>query len=709
MQLQIDNLGKVSVTIEQGYWNKDKDYDKLTIVEKEGIFGTFISRKPVPAGTVLTNREYWIPFSSLKENIILDYNSFKDTYDNTIKEHTASLKDIIIRLTELEENKELVEELINTANNAINESNSSLKEIKEIKTNIEAIANSFPNDVVIDVKTVNNNNSDLSITHNNLKTKTVDTVFQEIPRLTELYDKIGKPNGLATLDDNGNLNFLQNRILSDKNQIGVIRTNPKEYEVAKLGQLTIKRITKIKYSELVNLRNNGRLIPGMWYELLDYIPTTTQNNTDVTDHVFDILLLATSNNTLSEEARACRSYKYTEDNDYYPSDTKFEAWKIWYCLDNDTSRFFWADKESGKGVIYRMIDEFGNDCPYDFKNIRFKFNGIYVYTFNSYYDESIDVSVYTDQGGAKNNKITPLIKTVEVDYKSFETQVLNNIILIDWLENTINGEYNSINIKNNLFINCYDSVIFRPANNVIINSSINLASECTNNNIQNCIFDIEHDNAIYPEFTDGIHLVESTIQNSVIEESVKNTVDSSKDFYDVIKYSTVINMHILRSDTKIIRISDSYINTFKYQSAYTNSCYINIDISDIFDSTIQGNSENVTIYESFISNTYIIPDVVNETIKDIDIYGSTIINAIDNAITTVLNSTIENTSNLTCFKTIRNSNIKQVTNFDISNNELLYTELKYIRYTSSTSLDLNDITYATLYMDRHNDLIIDKR
>jgi hypothetical protein len=27
---------------------------------------------------------------------------------------------------------------------------------------------------------------------------------------------------------------------------------------------------------------------------------------------------------------------------------------------------------AGKGVIYRMIDEFGNDCPYDFKNIMFR-------------------------------------------------------------------------------------------------------------------------------------------------------------------------------------------------------------------------------------------------------------------------------------------------------------------------------------------------
>ena len=29
-------------------------------------------------------------------------------------------------------------------------------------------------------------------------------------------------------------------------------------------------------------------------------------------------------------------------------------------------------QEAGKGVIYHMIDEFGNDCPYDFKNIQFK-------------------------------------------------------------------------------------------------------------------------------------------------------------------------------------------------------------------------------------------------------------------------------------------------------------------------------------------------
>lgn len=74
MLLSVDKLGKVAITVEENYWSLEKDYDKLTIVEQKGVFGTFISRKPVPAGTVLTDRKYWIPFSSLKEEIVLQFN-----------------------------------------------------------------------------------------------------------------------------------------------------------------------------------------------------------------------------------------------------------------------------------------------------------------------------------------------------------------------------------------------------------------------------------------------------------------------------------------------------------------------------------------------------------------------------------------------------------------------------------------------------------
>ena len=65
------------------------------------------------------------------------------------------------------------------------------------------------------------------------------------------------------------------------------------------------------------------------------------------------------------------AFKYNPTIASYFKDSNLAAWQLWYCLDNDTERFAWADAENGKGVIYRMIDEWNNDLPYDFKNIMF--------------------------------------------------------------------------------------------------------------------------------------------------------------------------------------------------------------------------------------------------------------------------------------------------------------------------------------------------
>lgn len=67
MKLQIDKLGKVAITVDKNYWDISKDYDRLVIVEKENIQVAFISRKPVPAGTNIFNREYWIPIAKWVE------------------------------------------------------------------------------------------------------------------------------------------------------------------------------------------------------------------------------------------------------------------------------------------------------------------------------------------------------------------------------------------------------------------------------------------------------------------------------------------------------------------------------------------------------------------------------------------------------------------------------------------------------------------
>lgn len=92
MESVIKKLGKTSITVEKDYHTSKKEYNKLTIVEEEGTFKTYLSRKPVPVGTELTNREYWILFSGVLESITFDYLKFKQEYgsgerleDNAIK------------------------------------------------------------------------------------------------------------------------------------------------------------------------------------------------------------------------------------------------------------------------------------------------------------------------------------------------------------------------------------------------------------------------------------------------------------------------------------------------------------------------------------------------------------------------------------------------------------------------------------------------
>ena len=123
----------------------------------------------------------------------------------------------------------------------------------------------------------------------------------------------------------------------------------------------------VTYGQLVEMRQAALLEPGMLYRITDYATTTVQENTRSAGNQFDIVVMALDSKTLAE-----RAWAMPHDGDEYFKNSKLEAWQLWYSLDNDTDRFAWADPENGKGVIYRMIDEWGNDCPYDFKNMQFK-------------------------------------------------------------------------------------------------------------------------------------------------------------------------------------------------------------------------------------------------------------------------------------------------------------------------------------------------
>jgi len=137
------------------------------------------------------------------------------------------------------------------------------------------------------------------------------------------------------------------------------------------GGEAAKLAVSITYPELLALVNGGQLAPGTWYRITDYQCTTTQDGTQSAGHAFDIIVRADDASHLNENAFAAH-----HDGDTYFADCKLEAWVLKYCVTNDTNRFAWADAENGKGVVFYMIDEWNNECGYDFKNILFANSGV---------------------------------------------------------------------------------------------------------------------------------------------------------------------------------------------------------------------------------------------------------------------------------------------------------------------------------------------
>ena len=140
-------------------------------------------------------------------------------------------------------------------------------------------------------------------------------------------------------------------------------------------------LIEIDYANLVALRDAGKLVAGMQYRITDY-ETIINGTYDLSamgaegyihyarsteEGWFDIIVTADDESHLNENARAARNADYTD----YAPDAHPEAWEIKYCLDNDTTRFAWADSTNGKGVIYWMKDEHNNSAGYDFKSIQF--------------------------------------------------------------------------------------------------------------------------------------------------------------------------------------------------------------------------------------------------------------------------------------------------------------------------------------------------
>ena len=254
-------------------------------------------------------------------------------------------------------------------------------------------------------------------------------------------------------------------------------------------------IKSVTYAELKTLKNNNELVKGMFYRITDYVTTSIQAATQSAGHKFDIIVKALDENTLDEEVKAIQS-----ENDEYFANSNLTGWQVWYTLENDTSKYAWADAENGKGVIYRLIDENGNDAPYDFKNIKMQDannseDTTYYYTFdNKGTDLSLNGSLCFNN--VINKYISGTQRVNRIIFKGDANEISTNFFDFECYNNTLGRSTDHLKFGRECYGNVFDGMNhlctfdtkFRNNKVGSETQSIQVGQGASNNNFANCIY-----------------------------------------------------------------------------------------------------------------------------------------------------------------------------------------------------------------------------
>lgn len=289
--------------------------------------------------------------------------------------------------------------------------------------------------------------------------------------------------------------------LVDAHDVYVSAPDVRLDEVLAGGVASMQSVT---WADLKSSRDAGLLVPGRQYRITDYVATVANDgNAQSANHPFDIIVTADATDRLNERARAVMHEKtvldFAEDVHYAVGDfCKYEgivyrcitahqgewneddfteespyfyncdlaAWDVWYCIDNDTGRFAWADATNGKGVIFRLVDEFSNDCPYDFKGIQFKAygdtDGVWRYTFDdgeTYGNADLSLDGFDGRSLVYGNTILPKTSIVTSSLSSSYRQGLNCLVFkgVDCYSNTFGPNCYSNTFGSNCYFNTFGS------------------------------------------------------------------------------------------------------------------------------------------------------------------------------------------------------------------------------------------------------------
>lgn len=154
MKPQIENLGKVSVTVEKEYWSKNNQYDRLTIVHDTTTIASYISRKDVPAGINIDDTEYWIPLGRVSDYLKEFVDDEKVTLSNLAESVSKALED----------NREFHDDAYN---------------------DIQSLMTSFNETITNTLNTINSNNTTFESNENDRKQAEIKRVNAENTRVTK--------------------------------------------------------------------------------------------------------------------------------------------------------------------------------------------------------------------------------------------------------------------------------------------------------------------------------------------------------------------------------------------------------------------------------------------------------------------------------------------------------------------------------------------
>ena len=123
-------------------------------------------------------------------------------------------------------------------------------------------------------------------------------------------------------------------------------------------------------------------------------------------------------------------YEVTDGNHIYRYENEEEGEGS--LIDTISYTNYIAPREEGKGVIYRLIDEHNNDCPFDFKNMQFLHNGEWYYTF-SYFGEDASLGDYCANNHLatfqnQDNQNTVVTTTIPMLVFNLTHNASNNIV-----------------------------------------------------------------------------------------------------------------------------------------------------------------------------------------------------------------------------------------------------------------------------------------